>query len=63
VNEDDGSPVKSIYDLVKQEIDMPEGLQYRGKYASSKPRPLRPQTGNSKFSSRNQEINDNVAPK
>ena len=28
----DVSPTKSIYDLVKQDIKMPEGLLYRGKY-------------------------------
>lgn len=27
------SPTKSIYDLVKQEVKMPEGLLFRGKYA------------------------------
>ena len=26
------SPTKSIYDLVKQDIKMPEGLLFRGKY-------------------------------
>jgi len=26
------TPGKSIYELVTQKIDLPEGLQYRGKY-------------------------------
>jgi hypothetical protein len=26
------SPTKSIYDLVKQEVKLPEGLLFRGKY-------------------------------
>lgn len=28
------SPTKSIYELVKQDIKMPEGLQFRGKYVA-----------------------------
>ena len=30
----DTSPSKSIYELVKQDIKMPEGLQFRGKYVA-----------------------------
>jgi hypothetical protein len=29
-----GSPTKSIYELVKTNIVMPEGLQFRGKYVA-----------------------------
>ena len=33
------SPTKSIYELVKQDIKMPEGLLYRGKYAGKSKMP------------------------
>jgi hypothetical protein len=30
-----GSPVKSIYELIKQDIKMPDGLLFRGKYVGN----------------------------
>lgn len=35
------SPTKSIYELVKGEVNMPEGLMFRGKYvAKTRNRPV-----------------------